>query len=83
VDNPFFKPESLIIFKKQETIVVNAGNEIIQSLKVIDIQGRVIYENKIVDASEFIIKSLPPVDQVLIVQVYTKSGMQFSRKIVY
>lgn len=83
VDNPIFKPESLIIFKKQETIVVNAGNEIIQGIKVMDIQGRVIYENKIVDASEFIIKSLPPVDQVLIVQVYTKSGMQVSRKIVY
>lgn len=83
VDEPIFKPESIIVFKRQETIVINAGNEVIQKLKVVDIQGRVVFENQIVDASEFIIKSLPPVDQVLIVQIHTENGMQVSRKIVY
>jgi len=83
IDNPVYDPNSVSVFKKQETIVVNAGNQLIDKLKVVDMQGRIIYSIEKVNNTEFIIKNLPDTNQVLIIQVYTESGMQTSKKIVF
>lgn len=83
IGNTEFDPESIIVFKKQQTIVVNAGKQIIDNLKVVDLQGRVIYDQDDVDANEFVIKNLPDTNQVLIVQVFTDNGSQAAKKIIY
>lgn len=80
---PEFNPESIVIYKKDKDVVVTSGTAIIEGVKVFDIQGRLLFDGQKINASEKVIKSLPPTDQVLIVQVVTTEGIQISRKIIY
>jgi len=80
---PEFNPESIIIYKKDKSVVVNAGLAIIEEVKVFDIQGRLLFDGQKINATETIIKSLPPTEQVLIVQVVTAEGAKVAKKIIY
>lgn len=83
VNDPSFDPNSIVIYKKNKEIFVNAGLSSIIELKVFDIQGRLIYHDKNVNSSEAIIKNLPQGEQVLVVQVKTAEGNVISKKIIY
>jgi len=83
LDTPEFNAQSIIIFKRQESIVVNSANELIERIEVFDIQGRLIYNAEKINQNEIIINNLPPVDQVLIVQVVTENGNKVSKKVIY
>jgi hypothetical protein len=83
VTNPEFNPNSILIYKKDKTIVVNAGISIIDNLQIFDIQGRLLYDGKNINSSEHIVKNLPPADQVLIVQIQVLKGAKTSKKIIY
>lgn len=80
---PEFNPESIIIYKRDKSVVVNAGLATIDEVKVFDIQGRLLFDGQKINASETIIKSLPPTEQVLIVQVVTVEGAKVAKKIIY
>ncbi|MBU7569162.1 MAG: T9SS sorting signal type C domain-containing protein, partial [Flavobacterium sp.] len=80
---PEFNPESIVIYKKDKDVVVTSGTATIEGVKVFDIQGRLLFDGQKINASEKVIKSLPPTDQVLIVQVVTTEGIRISRKILY
>lgn len=80
---PEFNPESIVIYKKDKDVVVTSGTATIEGVKVFDIQGRLLFDGQKINASEKVIKSLPPTDQVLIVQVVTTVGIRISRKILY
>lgn len=80
---PEFNAESIIIYKKDKSVVVNAGLAIIGEVKVFDIQGRLLFDGQKINATETIIKSLPPTEQVLIVQVVTAEGAKVAKKIIY
>ncbi len=83
VDNPLLKSGTVLVYKKSESIVVEATDEVIHKLKVVDLQGRLLYSNDKVENDKAIINGLPSVDQVLIVQVTTQNGSQIFRKILY
>lgn len=83
VDNPQFNANSVVIYQKDKEIFINAGLASISQLKVFDIQGRMIYENKNINKSDAVIKNLPPAEQVLIVQVLLVDGNRVSKKVVY
>lgn len=80
---PEFNPESIVIYKKDKDVVVTSGLATIDGIRVFDIQGRLLFDGQKINASEKIIKNLPPTDQVLIVQVVTTEGIKVSRKIIY
>jgi len=83
VNNPKFDPNSIVIYKKEKEIFINAGLASISQLRVFDIQGRMIYENKNINKTDAVIKNLPPAEQVLIVQVVLLDGNTVSKKVVY
>jgi len=83
VENPNWNSSSVIIYNKNKEIFVNAGTNTIAQLRVIDMQGRVIYENQNVNATEAIINNLPASDQVFIVQVQNAEGIKIAKKIIY
>lgn len=82
VDDPALASGNIFVYKKSESIIVKAS-EFISKVKVVDLQGRLLYNNDNVDDTQSVINGLPPVDQVLIVQVTTQKGIQIFRKIVY
>lgn len=83
VENPIWNANSVIIYNKDKEIFVNAGTNTIAQVRVIDIQGRIIYENKNVNASETKISGLPISDQVFIIQVQNTEGLKIAKKIIY
>lgn len=83
IENPSFDPNSILIYKKDKDVIVNAGNVEISELKVFDIQGRLLYNAKNVNNKEAVIKNLPSTEQVLIVQVRTVNGNLVSKKLLY
>lgn len=83
VENPTWNANSVIVYKKDKSIVVNAGTIEIAELSVIDMQGRVIFNNNRVNATESIITELPNSGQVFIIQAKNHDGAKITRKIVY
>lgn len=83
VAEPNFNTESVIIYQKDKFIYVNAGLTDIDQLKVFDIHGRLIYEAKNINSTEAVIKNLPSVDQVLIIQIISVKGNKVSKKLVH
>ncbi len=83
IETPIFKPESVIVYKKDKSVHVNTGQVMISQLKVFDIHGRVLYEANNLNTSEAIINSIPPLNQVLLIQVMIESGNKISKKLLY
>lgn len=83
VENPVWNANSVVVYNKNKEIFVNAGTNTIAQIRVIDMQGRIIYENKNVNDSEARITSLPISDQVFIVQVQNTEGLKIAKKIIY
>ncbi|WP_296146131.1 GEVED domain-containing protein [uncultured Flavobacterium sp.] len=83
VDNPSLNSGTVLVYKKSESIIVKATTEVIHKLKVVDLQGRLLYNDDNVDDTQAVINGLPPVDQVLIVQITTQNGAQIFKKIIY
>lgn len=73
--------ENVVVFKQQDDIVVNAGNTIIQKVKVFDMRGRLLIEKNNVNATEVRLLS-DKTQQVLLVQVTSTEGKVVTKKIV-
>lgn len=83
IENPDFNLNSILIYKNNNTIIVNSGVSTMSNVKVFDIQGKLLYDAKNINSSEAILKNLPAVEQVLIVQVETVEGNLVSKKIIF
>lgn len=83
-ENPEINPENIIIYKNSNsTIKVNSGSMFIREVKVYDIAGRLISQAKNVNSTDALIKNLPSIHQVLIVDVLTVEGQKLVKKIVF
>ena len=82
IATPSFTHESSSFVKKQETIVVNSGVEVIQKLKVFDIQGRLVAEQKNLKSTTAVFNNLRAKNQVLIVKITGENNNVVSKKIV-
>ncbi len=83
VENPSWSAEAVIVYKKDKSIFINAGKETIDQVRVIDLQGRIVYENKKVNNTQTVINSLPSSEQIFIVQVQNAEGAKIAKKIIY
>lgn len=83
IENPSWNTESVIIYKKEKTLFINAGNTFINEIRLFDLQGRLVYENENINATKTEINSLPTSGQVFIVQVKNAEGHKITKKIIY
>jgi hypothetical protein len=81
-DNPALNNANVTVFKNNTAIVANAGNDIINSIEVYDIQGRRIYANEKVNLNNYSITNLNASHEMLIVKVSTNKGI-VSKKIIF
>jgi hypothetical protein len=82
VNNAVFNEDSVTIHKNKGTLYVNSGAMAINNIKVFDIQGRLIAEQKNVKANSATIKDLKSTQQVLIVKVTSQDNKVVSKKVV-
>ena len=81
LSNPDFSANSVVVYKSDENIVINAGKENIRDVQVFDIRGRLLIERKNISAAEVLIPAEGP-DQVLILKIKLENGAQLNKKIV-
>lgn len=81
-DNPALNTSNVTVFKNNNAIVVNAGNDIINSIEVYDIQGRRIFANDTISLNNYSITNLNAAHEMLIVKVSTNKGTT-SKKIIF
>jgi hypothetical protein len=79
---PVFNENSVAVYKNKTTLYVNSGAMAIATVKVYDIQGRLIAEQKNVKANTTAINNLKATNQVLIVQVTSEDNKVVTKKVV-
>lgn len=73
----------LTVIKKQNDIVLKTFETSMKSIAIYDISGRLIYENKNVNNSNYVINNLNSSQQVILVKVTTTTGAVVTEKIVF
>lgn len=76
-----FTANSVVLYKAESNIVINAGTTILEYVEVFDIRGRLLATVKKINASEVSI-NVGNVNQVLIVKITSIDGITVSKKTV-
>lgn len=82
VEAPAFNENSVRVYKNNGTLYVNSGNVAISNIKVFDIQGRLLAEQKNVKATTTTMNNLKGVNQVLVVKITGEDNNLISKKVV-
>jgi hypothetical protein len=82
VSNLVFNDDSVTVHKNKGTLYVNSDAMTINNIKVFDIQGRLIAEQKNVKSNTATIKDLKATQQVLIVKITSQDNKVVSKKVV-
>jgi hypothetical protein len=82
VDAPVFNDNTVRVYKNNGALYVNSGAVAIANIKVFDIQGRLISEQKGVKSNTATISNLKATQQVLIVQVTSEDKKVVNKKVV-
>jgi hypothetical protein len=72
---------SVILYKQNQKLFIDAGFNLIQKVKVIDIRGSVIMENEVNNVSVFAFE-IPVVNQVLLIEITLSSGEKVIKKYI-
>ncbi len=82
VGSPVFDENTVTVYKANGTLYVNSAGSVIVNIKVFDIQGRLIAEQKEVNAANTAIKNLKATQQLLLVQVTSDDKKVVTKKVV-
>jgi predicted outer membrane repeat protein len=82
VDAPAFNENSVRVHKNNGRLFVNSGTVPISNIKVFDMQGRLIAEQKNVKATTTVINNLKATHQVLIVKIRSEDNSLVTKKVV-
>jgi hypothetical protein len=80
-ENPVLNENTVIIYKQNQDIVVNTGKIEMKNVQVYDIQGRLLVQQKDVNASTSKL-SVGTTNQVLIVKVTSKDNSVVTKKVI-
>ena len=80
-NNPIFSSNSVVLYKKENEVVINAGTTMLDKVEVYDIRGRLLANAKNIKANEVSIK-VGEVNQVLIVKITSVDGITVNKKTV-
>jgi predicted outer membrane repeat protein len=82
VDAPEFNQNNVRVYINNSTLYVNSGTSVINTIKVYDIQGRLIAQQKNVKATTAAISNLKATRQVLIVKITSEDNSMVTKKVV-
>lgn len=82
VDDVALNDNGVKVYKTNGVLNINAGDAVIANVKVYDIQGKLIAEQKNSNATTVVIKDLKDTKQVLIVKVTSKDGEVTTKKVM-
>ena len=83
VDAPLFNENSVRVYKNNGSLYVNSNNVTISNIRVFDIQGKLITEQKNLKANTAVVKNLKAMHQVLIVKISVEDNNEVTKKVMY
>lgn len=83
VDVPQISTNSIVVYKQNGNLVVNAGNYVMSKIELYDVSGRLVYTKNNIDASATVIGNLSIANQVLVMRITTEENGTANKKIVY
>ena len=81
VENPTFNSNTVILYKKENIVVINSGKVELDHVEVYDISGRLLASAKKINAKEVSI-NVGSINQVLIVKITSTDGMTVNKKTI-
>ncbi len=81
VSNPNFDSNSVILYKKENIVVINSGNVTLDFVEVYDIRGRLLATAKKINSNEVSI-NIGETNQVLIVNITSIDGIKVTKKTI-
>lgn len=82
-DDPVFNENSVVVYKNEQGLHVNTGNEVMKSVTIYDVRGRVLATQKQVGTTTTLFTTLPDTQQVLLVKIVGENGGEVTKKVVY
>jgi hypothetical protein len=82
IETPSLDANSVIVYKKENTININSGQMNMKNVQVFDVRGRLVFDKKEVNANLFS-ANLYVENQILIVKITSDNGEIVSKKIVF
>ena len=82
VDAPEFNQNNVRVYINNGTLYVNSGTSVINTIKVYDIQGRLIAQQKNLKSTSATIHNLKATNQVLIVKIIDENSKEIIKKTV-
>jgi hypothetical protein len=83
ISNPVFDESSVVVYRNDQGLVINAGKETIKTVTIFDVTGRLIATQNQVGATSTVFTTLPLTQQVLLVKIEGESGRTVTKKVVY
>jgi hypothetical protein len=83
VETREFNDNSVTVYKNKGMLFINSASIAIDNIKVYNMQGRLITEQKNVNANTSVIKDLKAAHQVLIVKIVSENKKSVTKKVMY
>ena len=81
VSNPIFNENQVIVYKKNQELTINSGNVMMDSVKIFDIQGRLLFRKTNVNASEVKINTTTA-NEILLVKITSTNNEVVTKKVM-
>ncbi|AWA29885.1 hypothetical protein HYN48_07230 [Flavobacterium magnum] len=81
-DAPLLETDRVVLFREQGVLNIDAGNVLIDHVKVFDTRGRMIYEKHQVNADAVALTDLNAAQEVLLVQITAADGRTITKKAI-
>ncbi|RDI58205.1 M14 family zinc carboxypeptidase [Flavobacterium glaciei] len=83
IETPIFNENTILIFNNQGVIDINSGSTVMKNVTIFDIRGRIIFEQKEVNATKTSIKDFGAAEQTLIIKITSDQNEVVTKKVVY
>ncbi|OJX52242.1 MAG: hypothetical protein BGO88_16960 [Flavobacterium sp. 38-13] len=83
METPTINSNSIVVYKKNEMLYIDAGNYMMEKIEIYDVSGRLIYSKSEVDDTKTVISNLSVANQVLLVKIVTSENGTATKKMVY
>jgi len=75
--------EDIIVYRSNGMIYIKTNDEVLANVKLYDVLGKLLIEQKNILTTATAIKELKETKQVLVVKATSKSGAVYTKKLIY
>jgi hypothetical protein len=83
IDTPSFSENTVVVYRNGQGLFVSSGVVAMSQVSVFDIRGRLLADQKQVNATETVFSNLPETQQVLLVKIKAENGVEVTKKVLY